>query len=67
MTDKATIHMMQRMEDALRHFMEPKEFAEFTKTIAKEAFRIEMEDMADGDFKDFVMEHFDEITGTGDE
>ena len=63
MNSKSQMHMMKRMEEKLKELMGDKAFVMFTNQIAKEAFRIEIENMAEGDFKDFVLTNFDEIVG----
>lgn len=63
--DKATLHMISKMEAKLRELMGEKAYAEFAVQIAKESFLIDVTTMKDGDFKDFVMENFDEITDMG--
>lgn len=62
MTDKGLLYMLNRMDAKLRDYMTAEEYAAFSKEIAKEAFRIEIEDMEDTGFKAFVIEHFDELT-----
>ena len=62
MTDKGLLYMINRMDAKLRDYMTAEEYAAFSKEIAKEAFRIDIEDMEDNGFKAFVIEHFDEIT-----
>lgn len=60
-------YMMNRMDEKLRELMTKEEYVEFSSQIAKESFRIELENMADGDFKDFCLGNFDAITGEVDE
>ena len=50
------------MEEKLIKLMGPEEYSEFAKAIAKEAFKAEINGMADGDFKTFVIENIDQIT-----
>ena len=63
--DKATLHMIAKMESKLRELMGEKAYAEFAIKTAKESFMIDVTTMKDGDFKDFVLENFDEITEIG--
>ena len=63
--DKATLHMIAKMESKLRELMGEKAYAEFAIKTAKESFMIDVTTMKDGDFKDFVLENFDEITEMG--
>lgn len=63
MPERAILYIMRRMEAKLQDLMSEEEYMDFNKEIAMEAFRMEIEDMADSEFKDFVLEHFDEITG----
>lgn len=63
MNEKAMIQIMKRMEEKLKEFMTEQEYMEFSTKIAREAFAIMVDDMADSDFKDFCQENFEEITG----
>lgn len=60
---KAVNHMMNRLEKRLIELMGKEAYAEFAKEIAKEAFAIEVDNMNDGEFKDFCIENFGDITG----
>ena len=66
MLDKQILHIMNRYEQKLIELMGKDDFAKFSTTVAKEAFRSEIEDMAPGDFKDFCLKNFDKITGDSD-
>lgn len=66
MTDKAMMHTMKRMEDKLRELMGDEEYHKFSTELAKEAFRKEVEDMEDSEFKRFVTANFDDITAEPD-
>ena len=59
---KYVMHMMKRMEEKLIELMGHEEYGEFSKEIAKEAFRMEMEDLPASEFKDYVLGHFDTFT-----
>ena len=61
--EKIYLHIMKRQETMLKELMDEEEFQRFTADIAKEAFRMEIDGMADSEFKEFVTENFDEITG----
>ena len=61
MNEKYLLLMMKRMEEKLLEYMSAEEYTEFSKEIAKESFRLEVNDMEDSDFKFFVTEHFDQI------
>ena len=56
-------NVMLKMEHKLRELMSEEDFNAFIKETAKEAFRSEVNDLNDGDFKEFVLENFSEITG----
>lgn len=61
--EKIYLHIMKRQETMLKELMDEEDFQRFTVDLAKEAFRMEIDGMADSEFKEFVTEHFDEITG----
>lgn len=63
MSEKAYLQMIKRLEDKLREYMTEQEYMDFSIQIAKEAFAIEVDDMAESDFKDFCIDKFDLITG----
>ena len=65
MPDKQTLYIMNRLEQKLMELMGKEEYGKFSTEVAKEAFRIELNGMADGDFKDFCLDNFDKITGGG--
>lgn len=54
-------------EDKLKELMTETEFKEFSTELAKELFAEELCDMADGEFKVMILEHFDDITGTDED
>lgn len=56
------IYVMKQMEAKLIELMGEEAYSAFSKKIATEGFRKEVNSMEDGDFKNFVIEHFDEIT-----
>ena len=57
---------MNMYEAKLKELMDEQSFYKFVTEVARKTFRNEVEDMADGEFKRFVMEHWSEIVG-GDE
>lgn len=63
MNDKTTLFLMRKMEEKLIELMGAEEYKKFATEIAREGFRQEIDGMADGEFKDFVKDHFDQITG----
>ena len=50
-------------EEKLKELMTQVEFKTFSVEVAKKVFRAEIEGMKDGDFKDFCIDNFDNITG----
>ena len=64
MSEKAILYIMKRMEAKLQDLLTAEEYHKFSEEVAKEAFRMDVEDMPDGDFKSFVLENFDLITRT---
>lgn len=55
-----------KMEEKLKELMGEEEYIEFASEIAKEAFKKELEGMADSEFKRTILEPevFDAITGS---
>lgn len=62
MNEKAIYHMLYCYEDKLREFMDDDEYMKFATGVARESFRIEVEEMENGDLKDFILYNFDKIT-----
>ena len=50
-------------EEKLKELMTQVEVKTFSVEVAKKVFRAEIEGMKDGDFKDFCIDNFDNITG----
>jgi hypothetical protein len=63
MTEKTIMFMMKRMEEKLRELMGDDAFTDFSVALAKEAFRQDIYNMADDEFKNFCVDNFDVITG----
>lgn len=61
MSEKAMLFIIARMDEKLKEYMTEEEHTAFCREIAKEAIRIDVEAMEDGDFKDFVRANFDRI------
>lgn len=55
--------MIGLYENKLKELMTKKEFDAFVAHVAKEAFRKEIEGMADCDFKEFCLIYFNKIVG----
>jgi len=55
-------YLLKKMEEKLIELMGKEAYTEFSVQIAREGFRKEVDGMADGDFKNFVIENFDKIT-----
>ena len=56
------INLLNRMEDKMAEVMGGKAYSIWAAETARDMFRQSVEDMEDGDFKDYVLEHFEEIT-----
>ena len=61
MTEKTQVHLISMYEKKLESLMGPAEYMAFATRAAKECFRLEIEDMADGEFKDFCLENLEKI------
>ena len=55
------MRLLQMMEEKLIELMGDDAYSEWSKQAAKELFRLEIDDMADSDFKRFCQDNFDEI------
>lgn len=56
------IDLLNRMEDKMVELMGGKAYSVWAAETARDMFRQSVEDMEDGDFKDYILEHFEEIT-----
>jgi len=56
------INLLNRMEDKMVELMGGKAYSVWATETARDMFRLSVENMEDSDFKDFVLEHFEEIT-----
>ena len=56
MNDKAMTYMINKMDEKLKELMSEEEYLAFTRQISTEAFRIEVNSMENGEFKDFVLQ-----------
>lgn len=59
--DVYELEVIKRLEAKLKELMGEDEAVAFLKQVCDEAFRIEIEKLPDGGFKNFVLENFDEI------
>lgn len=48
-------------ENKLKELMQPEDYELFTKAVSIEVFRADVLSWNDGDFKQFVLEHIDEL------
>ena len=62
MSEKALLFVISRLEQKLKQYMELEEFKEFIKDVTREAFRMDVEALEDGGFKDYILANFDWIT-----
>lgn len=62
MGEKQLMLMLKRHEEKLREYMGEKEYMQFAKDVAKEAFFQECTKLPDGEFKDFCLDNFFVIT-----
>ena len=56
------LYIMKRMEEKLIELMGTEAYLEFSKEITKEEFGKYINSWFDCEFKDFINEHFDQIT-----
>lgn len=59
--------LLMTQEAKLQEVMSYKDYTEWTSKVAREMFCKDINGMPDGEFKDFVLKHFDEIVGDDDE
>ena len=65
--EKLMKYMFKRYEDKLVSLMGPEAYLDFTKEVAVEMFKISIELMEDGDFKDFCKSNMDRIISDSDD
>ena len=63
MNENILLVMLKAFESKLKEFMSPADFRAFSAQVARDAFREEVEGMADSEFKTFILDNFDKITG----
>lgn len=56
------IDLLNRMEDKMVELMGGKAYSVWATETARDMFRQSVEDMDNSDFKDYILEHFEEIT-----
>lgn len=61
-TKQQLLKLCERYEEKLKRLMKPVDYRKFINDCAIEMFKDEINNIEDGDFKDFIIEHFDEIT-----
>lgn len=59
---KIMMILIAEMENKLKEFMSEEEYHSFSVNLARNAFKQEVEGMADSPFKQFVLQNFDKIT-----
>lgn len=63
MNEKAMMHVIRQYENKLREILSPEDFGDFVVKCARESFKIEIEEMEAGEFRDFCLDNFDGIVG----
>lgn len=67
MNEQSMLYVMSEMEKKLKELMPPDEYAAFSVKLAKETFMKEVDGMAECEFKEFIIDNFDTITGNAGE
>ena len=67
MSEKYLTTMLKMYEDKLKEYMTEEEYKEFAVMVAKKFFFDEVCDMPKSDFKDFILDSWDTITGEATE
>lgn len=70
MPDKYLTAMLKLYEDKLKEYMTSSEYSEFAEQVARTVFLAEVMDSPSEEFRQTVIDHWDEITApvvTGDE
>jgi len=67
MNEKQLMELLKIYEKKLKEYMPEEEFYRFSVDTAKYLFEKEVNEMADSEFKQFIKDHFDEVTGSNDE
>ena len=63
MNTYALVYMVGKMEKELQKYMPKEEYIEFLMETSREAFKVEVEHMEDGEFKKYILDNFSEIVG----
>lgn len=63
MNTEDLMYIIKKMDEKLKEYMNEDEYLQFSKNIAREVFSIIVNKMAEGEFKHFIQDNFEEITG----
>lgn len=61
------MYVIKEYERKLKEYMSEDEYTRFSIWVSKNGFRQEVENMEDGEFKNFILENFDTITNEGED
>jgi len=61
MNEKALVFIIDEMGKKLEEFMERTDYEAFCVDVARKAFMMEVNDMEDGDFKEFILSNINEV------
>ena len=61
-TKQQLLKLCKKYEEKLKRLMKPVDYRKFINDCAIEMFKEDIENIEDSDFKNFVLEHFEEIT-----
>lgn len=62
MTETIMLKIIGMYEEKLKELMTEKEFDLFTSEVSRKAFKAEIELMPDCEFKQVILDHFDDLT-----
>ncbi len=62
MSEQLLLNIIRLYEDKLKELMTEKQFDEFTGEVSRKAFKAEIDLMPDCEFKQVILDHFDELT-----
>lgn len=67
MSPEMMMYIITEYEKQLQKMMSPKKYKRFVNGVVKDAFLKELNNMANSDFKDVILDNIDAITDTNEE
>ena len=61
MNEKYLTFVLKQYENKLKEYMTDEEYFEFATEVSREGFKMEVESLEEGEFKNLILENFNKI------